>query len=216
MAERAAGWVERLDAAFRALAHRAVAVPLVYDTVQRLAGGGLVDRRLDARLRALPRPRLAVDLGGGTGGNRSHLERARRYLCLDIDRRKLSGFRAKEPAGLALQGDATRAPLRDGSADLVLLKYLAHHLEDGALARLFAETARLLSPEGRVVLVEPVWAPRRWPSRLLWHYDRGDHPRGPEALRAAFEAHFQVESWECPALYHAYVIAVGTRADAAR
>lgn len=188
--------------------HSIVARPRVYDLVQFLAGASVIRRRMAARVTGLGKISLLVDVGGGTGAGREVVPPGVPYLCLDIDPVKICGFAAKNPGAWAAVADATRMPLPDASADAVILMFVAHHLGDEMLDAFLREAARVMRPGGALVFADPLWAPRRWPGRLLWRYDRGSHPRTAARLREALSRHFDVAHWDEFAVWHAYVLAV--------
>ncbi len=203
------GW----DPMLTDLLHRIVANPVIYDTVQVLAGSADLDRRLAANLGELPARPTILDVGGGTGLPPSLWPAGTTYLCLDIDPVKLAGFRRKNRPGVALRADATHLPLRARSLDLVVCKNVTHHLGDEQLLPLFRESARVLKPHGRMLFIDAVQAPDRWRSRVLWRYDRGAHPRLIETLRQAMASEFDISRWEDFANYHRYVLGVGIPLD---
>ena len=191
------------------LLHYLVAKPWIYDRVQTLAGAQIVDRHLAAALRPYLRPGMRVlDVGGGTGLARSLFPNDAIYLCLDNDQTKLQGFRKKDPGGLAVLSGATRMPIKSGSIDLVLCRFVSHHIPDELLPSLFKESARTLNEQGRLVFVDAVWAPSRPIARLIWRYDRGSFPRTEAALIRAISDESTIESWERFAVFHQYVLGV--------
>jgi len=121
--------------------HELASYPWVYDWIQKLAGArhvyGHISRQLPARCNG-----YVLDVGGGTGDMRQLWPAECRYVCLDIERPKLEGFRSKVQGGLALQTDATRMPIASGCADSVLCTAVAHHLTDAMLENVSAETLR--------------------------------------------------------------------------
>jgi ubiquinone/menaquinone biosynthesis C-methylase UbiE len=191
------------------LLHRLVAQPKVYDLVQTAVGASHIRSRLTRHLAALGDVSTVLDIGGGPGTSKSLWSDKTRYICLDIDPLKLSGYRAKNPASMAILGDATNLPIKDRSIDLVTFTSLTHHLTDDMLELLLRQTLRVLKPGGHFVLMDPLWAPYRLPGRLLWRYDRGSFPRTAEHLRRAIEPHFAITVWDQFAILHRYVIAMG-------
>lgn len=190
--------------------HRVVANPVVYDTVQAIAGtSSELDRRLAAHVGDLRARPIILDVGGGSGLPSSLWPADATYLCLDIDPVKLAGFRRKGRPGVAVLGDGTHLPFLSGSVDLVVCKNVTHHLSDAQLPELFRETARVLKPGRRILYMDAVQAPDRWRSRFLWRYDRGSHPRSIETLQQTMAKEFNLAHWEVFATHHRYVFGVG-------
>ena len=125
----------------------------------------LGERPLDAML----------DLGTGTGRMLQLLApRAGRAVGLDASRAMLSVARANlERAGLARaelrQADIYAPPFRRGSFDLVVIHQVLHYLDDPA--RAVAESARLVAPGGRLLIVDFA------PHGLEFLRDEGGHRR---------------------------------------
>lgn len=193
---------------FRAVVHRIAADPRAYDCLQWLVGAGLIDRRIRERVAPVAPGSRILDVGGGTGAARRIWPAEARYTCLDQDRKKLRRFTETGLPGEAVVGDATQMPFAAREMDIVLCKFVSHHIEDADLDRLFAECRRVLRPGGRFVFVEAVWAPSSPIGRLLWKYDRGSHPRSPHVLREAIERWFGVSRWEQFAILHHYVLCI--------
>jgi len=108
-----------------------------------------------------------VDLAGGTGRAARAIAapgggvRAPETLVVDASRPMLA--RAAERDTPAVQGDAGRLPLRDGSVDAVVVLDAFHHLPDREAA--LAEAARILRPGGVLVIRE--FDPRTLRGRAL-------------------------------------------------
>jgi SAM-dependent methyltransferase len=200
---------DRRSLVLKRLLHDLVARPAVYDAVQRALGASLVHRRLAALERTRHPTGWTLDLGGGTGRLAALSGDATRYVCLDMDIARLRRFRQRQVPGHAIVADATELPIASGAIDTVLCTSVTHHLEDDRLAALVRESRRVLGPDGRLVLLDPVWAPRRWIGRVLWRYDLGSHPRTSETLRRSIEVHFDLVRWKEFAVLHRYVIAIG-------
>jgi len=194
-----------------ALLHRVVARPRVYDLAQIAAGARTVRGKIAEQAAQLQGAPLVFDIGGGTGAVGAMWDGRTKYVCLDIDPLKLAGFLARNPRGIALQGDATQLPIADASLDVVLCNSVTHHLADELLERMIAEAARVLKPGGRLILTDAVWARGRWAGRVIWRYDRGSFPRTAEVLKNLIGSHLSIERWEHFAVWHEYVICVAHR-----
>jgi ubiquinone/menaquinone biosynthesis C-methylase UbiE len=188
------------------LLHRIVAIPAVYDLVQKLAGRNRSMRLVESHLRSAAGGTV-LEVGAGTGMNASLLPPGARYLWLDHDPQKLAGFRARMPHAPALLCDGTRIALRERSVDVALCIAVSHHLTDSQLAELFCEIARVCRT--RLVFLDAVARPDSLISRIMWRYDRGSHPRSPAVLQAAMERYFEIEHRERYVIYHEYLLCVG-------
>jgi SAM-dependent methyltransferase len=190
-------------APLRSLAHALVSQPFAYDLVQRAAGS----RQCYARLQNLL-PNTAqlsvLDAGAGTGRSLTILDPRARYTAVDLDVQKLFRLRQKLVAVSAACADVQMLPVRSRAFDLGLLVFVCHHLDDGALAATLGELARVCS--GHVFIMDPVWNPRRWRSRMLWRYDEGKHPRSSATLGLLIERTFTVDREEQFSVHHQYHI----------
>ena len=184
--------------------------PVVYDTIQKLAGVGEIHRRLRGHFARLG-ANSVIDIGGGTGTLRKLMPPGSRYVCLDIDLLKLSGFVAKHPGGNAVLCDASRAPIKSASMDMALLVNVAHHLSLELLNEVFREGWRILTDKGTFLLVDPLWVPHRWAVRVLWKLDRGSCPRSAETLQKALSAHYNIAHTERFHVFHEYGLFVGVK-----
>jgi SAM-dependent methyltransferase len=198
----------------KAMLHRIVANPRVYNIAQRLIGARYVHRQIDAQVAPVRDAALVLDLGGGTGINRDLWPPTSAFICLDTDPVKLHGFLRKHPHDIPLLGDATCVPLKADSVDVVLCAAVSHHLPDDALPSLFVEGVRSLKPGGRFIFLDAVWIPSRPMGRLLWKYDRGSYPRTKETLKALIAGQCEIVHWREFRLFHTYVLCVGTKAEA--
>lgn len=99
---------------------------------------------------------LLLDLGTGTGRVLELLaDRAEQAVGIDLSHDMLSMARANlAKAGLknaqVRHGDIFSLPFDDGAADLVTVHQVLHYLDDPA--RALAEAARVLSPEGKLLI----------------------------------------------------------------
>ncbi len=99
-----------------------------------------------------------IDIGTGTGRMLTlFAPRARRADGLDLSHRMLTVARANlDAAGITnahvRQGDASALPYETGSADLVIVHQVLHFID--APERVLAEAARVLAPDGRLLIVD--------------------------------------------------------------
>jgi SAM-dependent methyltransferase len=180
----------------------------VYDFVQQLAGARWVDQRMSRCIsgNGSASAGVVLDLGGGTGSGRALAPGEARYVCVDpaLDRVAV----ARRRGGLGVCSDGTRVGLRTGSADVVICKMVAHHIETPVLGLLIDEAHRVLKRGGQLVFLDPLLAPKRWVSRALWRVDRGSNPRSADELEAIIRTRFDVLHREEFAVFHRYLLCV--------
>lgn len=190
--------------------HKMVARPWLYDIWQRFTGSVEVIGVLKTKL-AEAGDQTVLELGAGTGNNLSALPASAKYFWYDNDMQKLSGFRAKYPARLAVLGDAIQLPFGDRSVDIALCVSVSHHLSAEELRSMFHETGRVCKTT--FLFIDAVTDPTSWLRSTLWKYDRGQYPRSAEQLRIMMLQDFEiVECTEISALYR-YVLYWGRPKD---
>lgn len=180
-----------------------VSSPVVYDAVQFLAGREENYRRLRPLL-ATAKGELLLEAGAGTGEIVRLLDPTTRYLWLDNDRQKLSGFLTKRRGELAVLGDASRLPFADSTVHTVLTIAVTHHLTDSELDNFLAEMARVCRT--RLVFLDCVEDRSSWASRILFRYDRGSFPRPPDVLLQKIKRYFAIEELHEYKIFHRYVL----------
>jgi ubiquinone/menaquinone biosynthesis C-methylase UbiE len=189
-----------------------VAIPRVYDGVQRMAGREESYRRLlPFLLRA--KGEMLLEAGAGTGEITQILDPTTRYTWLDNDPRKLSGFRQKCPRGVAVLGSVTEIPLAQSSMHTALCMAVSHHLTDGELGKMFAELARVCRKQ--FIFLDGVEMRSSPVSNFMWRYDRGSYPRTAERLTAMLQQHFVMEETQQYSIFHHYLLFVGRPIGAA-
>ena len=193
------------ESMLHSLAHKIVSQPRVYDWVQKAVGAEEVGRFLAPHLKESAGHSL-LDVGAGTGNNRRLLPDSTRYIWMDNDPQKLSGYRAKQARALGVLGDATQLSFRDKSVDYGLCTAVFHHLNDAELDRLVNELARVI--RRRLIAVDALECLDRPMSNLLWKYDRGSFPRTAERLRAALGRRFDLHFVDELTVYHRYILCI--------
>lgn len=178
--------------------------PALYDFFQNLVGA----RRARAGwtrnfIRPFPGMRL-LDIGCGTAELLAHLPADSEYTGFDqsatyIDAaRRRYGTRGRflcsgaeavwRNAGVDGRGEAGAAP---GGFDVAVAFGILHHLEDEEARALFRGAYRALKPGGRLVAIDPAYAPGQTAmARFLASRDRGRNVRSPEAYARLGEAAF--------------------------
>ena len=136
--------------------------------LDRLSDPGTLDRhysRLRERERLLLGSRLDLERGGdvlavGCGrdpGRHLFPAPAWRMTGVELDEERPRALVASGELDAGLQGRAGELDeLADGSFDVVLYRYVLHHIAfQGPLAPVFSEAVRLLRPGGLLVAMEP-------------------------------------------------------------
>jgi ubiquinone/menaquinone biosynthesis C-methylase UbiE len=178
----------------------------LYDLIQMLTGSRIAEAKMRAFLGVVPPGTRILDAGGGTGILASLFDSDHRYMCMDIDLARVRA--AKRRGAEALVGDVTRMPVREGAIDLVVLRAVSHHLSDQEFFKMIDESWRVLKPSGRLLFLDPVWAPNWLPGRLMWQIDQGSHPRTEVQMRAIIESRFELERGIRYFVHHRYFLAL--------
>lgn len=147
----------------------------------------------------LSKIRRVLDVGCGPGTSAAHFGQ-QDYLGVDINPGYIRD--AERRFGPRFQvADVTTMELVPGKGwDLILVNSLLHHLPDGAVDRLLAHLATLLSENGAVHVLDLVLPERLSAARVLAKLDRGDYPRPLEVWRKTFSRHFETVRLEPYAL----------------
>jgi 23S rRNA (guanine745-N1)-methyltransferase len=133
--------------------HGGDSAAMVADRAEFLAAGhyaGITAALTDAVLADGPPPRALLDAGGGTGAHLAGvLERLPDAVGVVLDASRYAARRAarSHPRAMAVVADSwARWPVRDAALDRVLVVFAPRN---------GAETARVLRPGGRLVVVTP-------------------------------------------------------------
>jgi ubiquinone/menaquinone biosynthesis C-methylase UbiE len=183
-----------------------VANPWVYDVVQKMAGREENYRRLHPFL-AHAKGELLLEAGAGTGEITRILDPTTRYVWLDNDVQKLTGFKNKNKGHLAVLADGTRIPLADQSVHSVLTLAVTHHLQDCELDLFLAELARVCRHQ--LVFLDGLEDRSSLVSNLMWRYDRGSHPRTEQHLLSKLRQYFELDVIQRYKIYHQYLLCTG-------
>jgi SAM-dependent methyltransferase len=133
-----------------------------------------------------------LDLGCGPGDIVELLPEVD-YVGVDISAEYVAaGRRRFGPRARFMQGDIRAlAPEELGPFDLIIAIGVLHHLDDADAGGITETSARLLSPGGRLVTIDPAFAQGQRPAaRWLIGRDRGLNVRTPEGYRGLALPHF--------------------------
>lgn len=161
----------------------------VHTVNEKLLEPGQSWRLWAAAVSSLIPPLDVVDFGCGTGVLTVELARWARHVTA-IDRSGSALSKAKSEAnrlGLKnisfLEADLHALPLPSSSADLVVVSQSLHHVD--SIELVLEEGARLLKPDGHMVVLELLPHTEDWVQARLGHQHLGFEP---EAVRKAMRA----------------------------
>ena len=138
--------------------------------------------------------RRVLDVGCGPGTNAPHF-RGMDYLGLDINAEYVDRARARY--GMRFEvADVTRWQVRGEAFDFILVNSFFHHVGDEDALRILEHLATLLTPDGRIHVLDLVLPDAPTPARLLARLDRGDYPRPLPAWRELLGWHFEPDVFE--------------------
>jgi len=183
--------------------------PCFYDLIQNLAGARKMHRFLQSQVQPWKESRSVLDVGGGTGLYRTIWGKSQLYVCLDIDPEKLSAFGKDNSGRVPVVSNASNMAIKNESADIIMVTFVAHHLNDENLDKVFSESFRVLKKSGLLIFMDALWNPSSPVGCFLWKLDRGRYPRTYERLYELVSTYFQILRDEGYAIYHEYRLLIG-------
>lgn len=135
-----------------------------------------------------------LDIGTSTGlcAERVLARQEHQYTGIDINQNYVEAAARRFSSGHFYTMDARKLLFPDGSFDLAMFIGVIHHMDDKLVRECLGEIARVLSPNGRVIVAEPVFTPGKWLSTVLLKMDRGDYIRNKDSYQSLFNG-FSVE-----------------------
>jgi SAM-dependent methyltransferase len=159
-----------------------LSIPRAYDLAQNLIGARAARREFAARYVRAETGQTIVDVGCGTGELAPHLGRGVHYVGFDLSPRYIEAARARF-SGIGrfeCMDVADAADLGISDADIAVAFGLLHHLDDVQCISLFRSLAMVLRESGRVVTIDPTFAPGQHAiAAFLAGRDRGRNVRSP-------------------------------------
>ncbi len=122
------------------------------------------------------------------------------YHGADMDPQRVEDARRLYPDSTFVCSDSCSLPFEDRSFDRILAAGLFHHVDDETADHILQEYARLLKPDGRLIVFEAIW-PKHcynvWGAFMRW-MDQGDFVRHISAYDALFSEHFDIATRSYP------------------
>jgi ubiquinone/menaquinone biosynthesis C-methylase UbiE len=116
---------------------------------------------------------------------------------VDLNARYIAYAKAHYP-GTFIHGDARKLDLPEKSFDQILIFGLLHHLADEDARAVLSECARLVTDDGRVLVIEdiPAVSSLNLVGHLIHAAENGHHIRKADEYRALYTERFRVASEE--------------------
>lgn len=196
------GLVETLMSPLRKLIRRLSAQPQLWNLFRRILEFNFQAEKKVIRKELLPRarrverierrkPRL-LDMGCGTGELAgSFIKAGYDYYGVDIEPERIRYAQKTFPTGKFHVMDASDITYPDSYFDQILITGVLHHLSDEEVRRIVREIKRVLSPQGRALVMEDIALPLRgslnFLGALVHLADEGAHIRRPHEYTPLFQ-----------------------------
>lgn len=140
----------------------------------------------------LSRARRVLDVGCGPGTNTHHFGGAD-YLGIDINPQYIEAATRRTGRSFIVADATVYTVPQDQQFDFIFLNSFLHHIDTPSVTRLLRNLVTLLTPDGRVHILELVMPPKPSVARLLARWDRGRFTRPIEKWRELFRDVFVPE-----------------------
>jgi len=131
-----------------------------------------------------------LDIGCGTG-EFSVFFPAENYIGVDIDPANIK-YASSHYKGKFLVGDGTKLSFGDNSFSKVVIIGVLHHLSDQDVQSVLEEVRRVLSPDGKFLVMEDTQSKNPLTS-ILHHFDQGEFIRTRQQWQNIFSKDWGVE-----------------------
>ena len=179
----------------RKLVQRLAAWPAAFNVIRWILEGGyhghksVINRELSL-IRG-----LLIDIGCGTGFYARFFSAAS-YFGFDISPVYIAAAIQKHPSHRFMVASGLALPVADQSFGAAMISGVLHHLSNDDAEAVLSETARVLSPDGQLVVWEDVPATAPWNivGHVIHRFDLGRHIRYAAEYRSLIEQKFVIRS----------------------
>ena len=117
------------------------------------------------------------------------------YVGIDIDTKRVTEARNQYKTVDFISSDAGKLAFKKNSFDIILASGLFHHVNDQTAYNILSEFKRVLSADGRVIVIEAIWPQHRY--NLLGvlgrKMDQGNFVRHSWEYESLFKQCFNVD-----------------------
>ena len=176
--------------------HRLLEVPFIFELQQRLCNNYSGVLQEFSEILGANKRLSIIDIGCSTGACASVIINMREnsYVGIDIDQSYVEAAAKRSPNGEFLVMDARNMNFPDSHFDLAMFIGVMHHMDDELIRACLKEISRVLKPDGKVIVAEPVYTRGHLLSTIFLNMDRGKYIRnqsGYESLFNGFKVHRQ-------------------------
>lgn len=133
-----------------------------------------------------------LDFGCGTGSSCSMFS-PHNYLGVDIDKKRIDFAKKLHHDYEFKVFDGNIIPAEDGEFDFICIFATIHHMQDEVFKSYIKELKRVLSPLGRIVVIEPVLSNKnKFNNWFMKSFDEGKYIRNESEYLSLFENNFLV------------------------
>lgn len=117
------------------------------------------------------------------------------YVGADIDESRVIDAGFRHPHERFIVSDASTLAFKDEKFDRILAAGLFHHVNDSISLKILSEFKRVLSPKGKLIVIEAIWPRNRFNLIGLVgrKMDQGNFVRHAEEYERLFAKHFKIQ-----------------------
>lgn len=169
--------------------------PMAFDVIRWILEGGYHGHKSVINRELSPIRGLLLDIGCGTGFYARFFDAAS-YFGVDISPAYIAAAIQKHPLHQFLVSSGFALPVADHSFGNAMISGVLHHMSNDDATSVLSEAARVLSPDGQLVVWEDIPSTARWNivGHVIHRFDLGRHIRRPAEYRSLIEQKFVVRS----------------------